>query len=75
MKSKISREDAELLADTILACEPRFRDGCIAKLIPLLKSMLQTRGMQEIEHNRFASPASPYWGMYNRETDTTKFGR
>lgn len=72
----ISKKQAEALADSLIENEKRARKSAVPSLIPLLASLLRARPLKyEHKPSPFVSPASPHWGVMNRETDTSKMGR
>lgn len=73
MKKTMSREQAEKLADELLAQHQQQRDSLIAKALPVVKELFRSSSLQDDSTpNPFASPASPLWGVMHRDTDTSK---
>lgn len=70
MEKKMSKEQAEKLADELLAQQPSRRE---AGLVTTLGKMFALRPLRhDSTPNPFASPASPLWGVMQRDTDTSK---
>lgn len=70
MDKKMSKEQAERLADELLARQPRQGDTGLARTIGKLFA-LRPLGY-EFNRNPFVSPAAPAWGVMHRDTDTSK---
>lgn len=70
MDKKISKEQAERLADELLAQQPRQRDARLAKTLGRLFEFRPLR--HEFNRNPWVDPAAPAWGVMHRDTDTSK---
>lgn len=70
MNTKISREQAERLADELLALQPRQGGTGLAKTIGNLFALRPLR--HEFNRNPLVSPAAPAWEVWHRDTDTSK---
>jgi hypothetical protein len=70
MDKKLNREQAERLADELLARQPRRGDAGLARTIGTLFA-LRPLGY-EFNRNPFVNPAAPAWGVMHRDTDTSK---
>lgn len=72
MNKTMSREQAEKLADELLAQQRRQRDSLLATALPVVKELFKLRPLRhDSSPSPFASPASPLWGVTHRETDTS----
>ena len=73
MGKKMSREEAEKLADELLAQQPRLRDLRLVKALPIIRRLLTFQPLRYYdEPNPFVSPAAPAWEVMHRDTDTSK---
>jgi len=72
MERKISREQAEQLADALLAQQPRVRDSALARALPAIRRLVASRPMKHEEPSPFASPASPAWDSVHPKINHTK---
>ncbi|QYF92529.1 hypothetical protein KY495_17525 [Massilia sp. PAMC28688] len=62
MPDKLTREQAERLADELLAKEPRWIDG---KLVKTLTAIADEYPVQPVRHESWSSdPTSPLYHMY-----------
>lgn len=70
MKKKLTREQADRLADELLASQPRFRDTPLARALPGILRVFRLRTFaQENRPSPFASPASPAWGVIHPDNE------
>lgn len=70
MDKILNREQAEKLADELLAQQPRQRDAGLARTLGRLFELRHIR--HEFNRNPFVTPAAPAWGVMHRDTDTSK---
>lgn len=72
----LDRDVANDLADELLANEPRLCDSNILRLVSCLAELLRAQPTQSPDApNPFVSPASPKWGILQRERSPLKCGR
>lgn len=73
MDEKMSKEQAERLADELLAQQPRQRDSKLVKTLQVLGRLSRCRtDPYEFNRNPWVDPAAPAWGVMHRDTDTSK---
>lgn len=71
MKRKLSREEAEQLADELLTNQRRQSGGGLAKSIAALVNLDSETPQFEFERNPWVTPAAPAWEVMHRHVDTT----
>ena len=70
MDKKLTREQADRLADELLASQPCFRATPLARAVPAVLRILAA-GPRKHERgpSPFASPASPAWGVVHPDNE------
>lgn len=71
MNRKLSREEAEKLADELLASQPRQPITGLAKTLGALFASESEAPPFEFDRNPWVTPAAPAWEVMHRNTDTT----
>ncbi len=73
MGKKLTREQAEAIAEELLSQQPRHKGSHLAKALPVLSRLLESRPMlHDPKPCPFTSPASPLKDVMNRRIDTSK---
>jgi hypothetical protein len=71
----MTREEADQLADELLAQHPRHKNSGLAKAAPFLRRLFEPRPLQHelmSGTKAFVTPASPLWDVVHRDTDASR---
>lgn len=75
MDRKMTKREAEQLADELLAQQPRHKNSGLAKAAPLLRRLFEPKILQHgflPGTEAFITPASPLWDVVHRDIDTSR---